>query len=160
MSCNLTTDMVIDYAVKIEQAGRKFYSNLAIREYNADIKDLLVYLAGEEIKHADTFEAMRTALKENEPNCGDEPKEVLEAIMNAHLFIQTDVEDAEYKIDDSFKTLLWAIQFERDSIMVFQEMKEVVGDSGKELLSKLINEEREHIKKLARYFHKVSSAVK
>lgn len=146
---------IIDMAVQIEKAGQKFYSTLAIFEYNDKIKDLLISLAEEESKHVEVFESLGKILKDDladgKPG-SDDYLEYLDSIAKAHMFFNMDIEDADYKVDTARETLELALKFERDSIMVFQEMKEVVGKAGKEVLDKLIDQERGHVRKLAHSF--------
>ena len=146
---------IIDMAVQIEKAGQKFYSTLAIFEYNDKIKSLLISLAEEESKHVEVFENLGKILKDDladgKPG-SDDYLEYLDSIAKAHMFFNMDIEDADYKVDTARETLELALKFERDSIMVFQEMKEVVGKAGKEVLDKLIDQERGHVRKLAHSF--------
>jgi len=146
---------IIDMAVQIEKAGQKFYSTLAIFEYNEKIKSLLISLAEEESKHVEVFENLGKILKDDlgDGKSGSEDYlEYLDCIAKAHMFFNMDIEDADYKVDTARETLELALKFERDSIMVFQEMKEVVGKAGKEVLDKLIEQERGHVRKLAHSF--------
>lgn len=153
----LKAESVIDMAVKIERAGQKFYSALAIFEYNEKIKDLLVFLAEEESRHVEAFESLKKAMKDDlaaEP-VSEEYLQYLECLAGTHMFLNMDIEDADYKVDTARATLELALKFERDSIAVFHEMKEVVGKAGKEALDKLIAQERGHIRTLAHHFDKV-----
>lgn len=154
----MSVEGIIDLAVKIEKAGQKFYSSLAIFEYNEKIKDLLVLLAGEEAKHITAFENLGKVLKDDSSSagsCSRDYADYLNCIVRAHMFFNMDLEDADYKVDTARETLELALKFERDSIMVFQEMKEVVGAAGKEVLEKLIDQERGHILKLSHSFNLV-----
>lgn len=153
----LNAESIVDLAVKIERSGQKFYSTLAIFEYNDKIKDLLVFLAEEEARHVEAFENLKKALKDDlaaEP-VNEEYLQYLECLARTHMFFNIDIEDADYKVDTARATLELALKFERDSIAVFHEMKEAVGKAGKEALDKLIAQERGHIRTLAHHFDKV-----
>lgn len=148
---------IIDLAVKIEQAGQKFYSALAIVEYNDKIKDLLVFLAEEEAKHVKAFENLKNSLEEDvlSEKLSEDYVNYLKCLAQTHMFYNIDFEDADYKVDTARATLELALKFERDSIAVFQEMKEIVGNNGKVALDKLLAQERGHIMTLAHHFDKV-----
>lgn len=151
-------EAIIDLAVRIEKAGQKFYSTLAIFEYNDKIKDLLISLAEDESKHIEAFENLGKVLKNDlasDESGREDYFEYLDTIARAHMFFDMDIEDADYKVDTARETLELALKFERDSIMVFQEMKEVVGKIGKEVLDKLIDQERRHVLKLSHSFDKI-----
>jgi rubrerythrin len=145
-------------AERIEKAGQKFYSTLAIYEYNEKIKDLLIFLAGEEAKHVKVFENLSNILKNDlldADSYSNDYLDYLNCIARTHLLFNIDIEDADFKVDTARETLELALKFERDSITVFQEMLEVVGKNGKEVLKKLIEQEREHVLKLAHSFDMV-----
>lgn len=157
-AAKLNVEGIIDMAVQIEKAGQKFYSTLAIFEYNEKIKDLLISLAEEESKHIEVFENLGKTLKgdlANAESYSADYLEYLDCIAKTHLLFNIDIEDADFKVDTARETLELALKFERDSITVFQEMKEVVGKVGKEALNKLIDQERGHVRKLAHSFDKV-----
>jgi rubrerythrin len=48
--------------------------------------------------------------------------------------------------------LHFAINFEKDSIVIFQEFKNAANKEGAEILEKLIHEERNHIKLISAFF--------
>lgn len=149
---------IIDMAVQIEKSGQKFYSALAIFEYNEKIKDLLVSLAEEEAKHIEVFENLGKVLKNDmldADSYSEDYLDYLNCIARTHLLFNIDIEDADFKVDTARETLELALKFERDSITVFQEMLEVVGKTGKEVLKKLIEQERGHVRKLAHSFDRV-----
>ncbi|ACV62422.1 Rubrerythrin [Desulfofarcimen acetoxidans DSM 771] len=153
-----SVETIIDMAVRIEKAGQKFYSTLAIYEYNEKIKDLLIFLAGEEAKHVKVFENLSNILKNDlldADSYSNDYLDYLNCIARTHLLFNIDIEDADFKVDTARETLELALKFERDSITVFQEMLEVVGKNGKEVLKKLIEQEREHVLKLAHSFDMV-----
>lgn len=149
---------IIDMAVQIEKAGQKFYSTLAISECNKKIKDLLVFLADEEAKHIEAFEDLSKTLKNDLLDADSYSEDYLyylNCIGRTHLLFNIDIKDAAYKVGTARETLELALKFERDSITVFQEMMEVVGKSGKEVLKKLIEQERGHFLTLAHSFDRV-----
>lgn len=146
---------IIDVAVKIEQAGKKFYSNLAIQEVNEPVRDVFVYLSNEEENHVKSFEYLAYILRdENLFTCSGEYKEYLDAVIKAHIFFNQDPDNLE-RIETPREALEMSIRFERDSIMVFNELMSLVGDKGKEALQNLIFQEQTHIQKLAHSFNKV-----
>ena len=149
---------IIDMAVQIEKAGQKFYSTLATFVCNEKIKDLLVFLAEEETKHIEVFEDLGKTLKNDllkADSYSEDYLDYLNCIGRTHLLFNIDIEDAGYKVGTARETLELALKFERDSITVFQEMMEVVGKSGKEVLKKLIEQERRHFLTLAHSFDRV-----
>ncbi|MEW6698020.1 MAG: ferritin family protein [Bacillota bacterium] len=147
-----SVENIVGLAVKIEQAGKKFYSSLAIQEVNQPVQDLFAYLASEEGTHIKSFENLTFILKDEGLNaCDGEYMEYLDAIIGSHIFFQQDPDDLE-RIETVREALEMAIRFERDSIMVFNDLMPLVGEKGKEVLRNLIIQEQVHIRKLAHAF--------
>ena len=63
---------VFEYAMKMEEDGRDYYLEHAEKISNPALKRVLVELAEDELKHYNTFKALRDAqsaeYKESEPN--------------------------------------------------------------------------------------------
>lgn len=152
-------DQIVESAVKIEKAGRSFYSNLAIKEYNEKIKDVLISLARDEEKHIDAFTRLGEALKNDEKfvaQCGTPDfSEYLNAIIKAHVFYQPLTDDDDYVIKSARETLEMALRFERDSIIFFQELRSAMGKEGGDVLDMLIDQEKMHIRKISHQFDMV-----
>ena len=146
---------IIEVAVKIEQAGKKFYSSLAIQEVNEPVRDLFIHLANEEENHVKSFEYLTYVLKdEGLSTCSADYLEYLDAVIKAHIFFNQDPDNLE-RIESVREALEMAIRFERDSILVFNELMSLVGKKGKEALQNLIFQEQVHIRTLAHSFDKV-----
>ena len=152
-------DQLVAAAVKIEKAGRSFYSNLAIKEYNEKIKDVLISLARDEENHVEAFARLGEALKNDEEfaaRCGTaDYSEYLDAIIKAHVFYRPLTDDDDYVITSARDTLEMALRFERDSIIFFQELRSAMGKEGRELLDMLIDQEKMHIRKISHQFDRV-----
>jgi len=80
----------------------------------------------------------------------DEYREYLESIVNLHLFQGKKVEEIAAKITDANEALKFALEFEKDSLLFFLELKNLVDDKDKAMVDKLINEERGHVLKLSK----------
>lgn len=150
----------------IEVKGAKFYEALAERAGNQEVKELFLFLAGEEKQHIKDFKTLAKVLeKELAPgeSCSLEEKEFLRGIVSSHSFFQKGAADAVVmgpsftninlsQVNTAREALELALRFERDSIMVFQEIENYVCDAGREILKDLIAQEKGHVRKLMRHF--------
>ena len=75
-------------------------------------------------------------------------------MIKAHIFFNQDPDNLE-RIESVREALEMAIRFERDSILVFNELMSLVGNKGKEALQNLIFQEQVHIRTLAHSFDQV-----
>ncbi|MFZ5595620.1 MAG: ferritin-like domain-containing protein [Bacillota bacterium] len=149
---NFTGEELVRLAVEIEKAGKLFYDKAVKLADDADARAMLIYLAGEEEKHIADFEKLGERLKKevvpNESYIG-EYGDYLKSIIDSHVFNLNNVEDLVKDIKTFREALAIAFRFEKDSIMIFQEFQNAVEETGKEVIAMLIDEEKEHLKKIA-----------
>lgn len=147
---------IIEIALQMEESGKLFYEKALPLAQGDKLKEMLVYLAQEEEKHYHAFkklgEDLKYEIKPNESYAG-EYEGYVKSLINSHIFKLTEVEDLVKEIKNDLDILRFAISFEKDSIVIFQEFKNASNKAGADILEKLINEEKEHIKKISELFH-------
>ncbi|MCL2336125.1 MAG: ferritin family protein [Firmicutes bacterium] len=146
---------IVRLAVGIEKEGQKFYELAAARVEDDEVKKIFQLLAGEEKQHIIDFEGLGAKLpKEFTPNESyvGEYGDYIKTLIDNHIFNNNNVEKLVPSVSVAREALAVAFRFEKDSILIFQELYNLVDDSGKEVLAKLINQEKQHIKKLATGF--------
>lgn len=138
-------------ALEIETRGEKFYLQLAEKAEDSKTRKLFTYLAGEETKHKDTFQALYDRLGKVSLPAGSNEAEFanyMNALIDTHtLFRQTDsalMEDVKSRKD----AILKAMVFEKESILFFMELKDMVPEGEKKFIDECIDEEREHLRQL------------
>jgi len=143
---------IIGLAVEIEKQGQKFYEIAAAQVEDAEVKKIFELLVGEEKQHIADFESLGAQLPSdfvpNESYVG-EYGDYIKALIDNHVFNHNNIEKFIPGISVAREALAVAFRFEKDSILIFQELYKVVDDAGKEVLGKLIEQEKQHIKKLA-----------
>ncbi|NLL39525.1 MAG: ferritin family protein [Clostridiales bacterium] len=153
-----TAEEIIDLAVAIEEEGQEFYDKALQYATGYKLKEALVYLAREERKHAETFRKMGDQLKKdfipNESYEG-EYEEYLKSIVNSRSFNVKKAEETVKELKSDKDILNFALGFEKDSILIFSEFKAFVNDEGKKVIDKLIEEEKEHIRKIVKVFREL-----
>lgn len=143
---------IVRLAVTIEKQGQKFYEIAAGKIDDPEIKGIFEYLAGEEKQHISDFESLGDKLSKdftpNESYVG-EYSDYIKALIDNHVFNHDNIDKLVDGITVTREALAIALRFEKDSILIFQELYNVVDDSGREIIGKLINQEKQHIRKLA-----------
>ena len=138
-------------AVEIERKGQAFYKAAAKQAENEEARKFFAYFAGEEAKHEQVFESMCSRLGDTElPAWATEEEyaEYLSALIDSHsLFVngQTAALPAGASLQEAIRM---ALGFEKDSILFFKEMRELVPDGEKPVVQECIDEEKRHILQL------------
>ena len=152
---NFSGEEIIEIALKMEESGKLFYEKALPLAKGDKLKEMLIYLAEEEGKHYQAFLKLGKELKyqisPNESYDG-EYEGYVKSLVNSHIFKLIEVEDLVKEIKNDLDILRFAISFEKDSIVIFQEFKNASNKAGAEILEKLINEEKGHIKKISELF--------
>lgn len=150
MRYDFNADDVFEIAEQMEKNGAAFYRDAAGRVTDPGHKSLLAGLAGMEVEHERTFASMREELKgkEREPTVFDpegESERYLRALADTRVFF-------EKKMDVSTMEgiLLAAIQAEKDSILFYLGMKDLVPkDLGAGKMDRIVREEMAHLRSLS-----------
>ena len=143
---------VFQFAIRIEEGGEKFYREMAKKIDNTEVKSLFSALADEEVKHRKTYEGMLSKIEEYEPfeSYPGEYFSYLRAYADNIIFTPKKMEEEISKINDAPAALKFAIDRELDSILYYQEVKNIVPQSQRGLIDKIIDEERRHFMKLTK----------
>ncbi|SFG58667.1 Rubrerythrin [Desulfotomaculum arcticum] len=145
-------DEIIKLAVEIEKQGQKFYEISAQQVDDPEVRKIFELLAGEEDKHITDFAKLGEKLPHdftpNESYLGEYGNYV-KALIDNHVFNHANIEKLAAKATVAREALAIAFRFEKDSILIFQELYNMVDAAGKEMLAGLIEQEKQHIRKLA-----------
>ena len=143
---------MFQFAIRIEEGGEKFYREMASRLEDADVKSLFTTLADEEVKHKKTYQAMVSKIEEYEPfeSYPGEYFSYLRAYADNIIFTPERMKEEIAKIKDAASALKFAIDRELDSILYYQEVKNLVPQNQRGLIDGIIEEERRHFVKLTK----------
>ena len=148
---------IVEMGIEKEKKRKDFYAMISEYFKDKDMKDLFLKLKNWEEEHIKKFSEIRDSMKE--------PKEteMYEGEMSAYM--RALVDDKLYndvspsKFSSNVKTPLdaisYGIAFEKDSIIFFNEIINYTVDARKEVIKKLIEEEKQHIVYLALLKEKV-----
>jgi rubrerythrin len=142
---------IMDIAVRIENQGVVFYTACLQSAGNAEVRDVFNFLIDKENEHIEVFRRMKTEV-EDEPLPEDYPgetKSYMDSFVKNEVFHRP--EDAPQNgshMDDPYKTIDFAIDFEKRSILFYSGMKQLVRRSESQKINDVIAQEHGHIRRL------------
>lgn len=144
-------DEVFEMAIQIEKNGERFYTEAAEISTEPKAKEMLQRLGAMEVEHQKVFSELRTKLSEKsiEPIVFDPDGEVgkyLRAAADSHVFntVSGEILSENATTKEIMDT---ALRFEKDSIVFFLGMQDIVPQElGKDNVGRLVEEEKGHIR--------------
>lgn len=140
---------IIDLAIQIEENSEKVYRKAAREISNSSISSLLLWLAGEEVKHAKWFAELKEQVNETAegPRVEETGNRILQGVLGDQSFSLRDVDFSTMK--ETADLLKAAIEFQEDTVL-FYEMIQAFIDEKETLnhLDTIIQEEKDHIRLL------------
>jgi rubrerythrin len=143
---------LLEIAMGIERNGMAFYQALADKTGKKDIKDIYTYLAGEEKKHLDTFQGMSDSLGQIKPpeTYGDEYMLYLKSLVDNVVFSNvTEAQQKAAKVFNEIEAVDTGIQAEKDSILFYTELQNLVREMDRKVVLNIVDEEKKHLRQLS-----------
>lgn len=137
---------IFQFAIRIEENGQKFYRKMVDKFKDPKIQEIFSYLADEEIKHKRIYEGMVDKIENYEPfeSYPGEYFEYLRAYADKIIFDEETLEEQMKKITDPKTAVNTAMDNEVASILYYQEIKKLVPENQRNLIDKIMDEERRH----------------
>jgi rubrerythrin len=143
---------LVNIAIGIEKSGLAFYQSLVKKEKSVMARGAYKYLAEMEEKHIETFQSMLDAVGEYKPPemYTEEYDLYLKALVDSAVFTDDKVarEMAE-KAASSAEAIQIALGAEKDSILYYSEMRNLVRERDREVVDRIIEEEKSHLRQLS-----------
>ena len=145
---------LVDIALGIERNGVAYYSSLAEIATDASQKDTYNYLANMERNHIEIFQKMLDSIGKYQPTyAGEDEAEYelyLKALVDSAVFTNDKVaRQMAQKASGPAEAVQIALGAEKDSILFYSEMRELVPQRDRPIVNKIINEEKSHIRLLS-----------
>jgi len=143
---------IANIAIEIEKKGREFYLQAAQNVTSPRVGEVFRYLADEEAKHEEFFRSMLARLgKVGLPAWAtqDEYMHYLAALIESHMLFNDLARQYMIQAGGEMEVIRMAMNFEKDTMLFFLEMKELVPDSEKHAVQQCYEEERRHLKELS-----------
>ena len=151
MSIVFSGSELIDIAIGIEKQGIVFYDVMARSTEQAIARDLFMHLAEAERDHAETFRSMLAAVEKYTPP-EDKVREygdyINALVKNAVFTDEMATNELATHLDSEIEAVDIGISAEKDSILFYYYMKEVLPPTTVPVLEKILNEEKQHLSQL------------
>lgn len=151
MAKQFTGCEIAEMGIEIEKNGREFYLNLLEKADTDEVKQVMRDLAHQEEEHIEVFRKIHDTSCDRQPKGAypDEYFSYMNSLAGQYVFTQkgSGAEMAK-KVGDCRQGIEMGIGFEKDSILLYQEMRELVPDDDKHLVDELIEQEKEHLRRL------------
>lgn len=144
----------LQMALQIEENGEAFYEAAAERSGDPELADLFQELAARERRHYEVFERMAESV-------GPPPESSSEEVGDYASFLQVALDHAVFDGPDKAlrmaegargrdAALRAAMGFEKDTMLFYHDLREMVDDADRVTITDIINEEKKHLRRLAK----------
>jgi len=149
-----TAAEAIEMALEIEKSGEAFYHAAAERSDDPEVKALFEDLAAQERAHYRVFQKILGEVGTAPPPLPaaeyDQYQAYLQVALDNALFAGPDKALALAKEAEDQETVLRAaLGFEKDTLLFFYDLREMVREADREAVSGIIREEKRHLRRLA-----------
>ena len=151
MNDEMTPRQAIEFAVKTEELGTKFYQQLALRfSEHPELKELFELLGKDEVVHEHVFRKLLEQIPPDEGISTGPEFQYLRAMSLSHFFMGHDgLKRKSKEVESKSDALALAFQLEKDTLQFYIAMREVLGES--EALNSVIEAEKAHLTKVMQY---------
>ena len=148
----LTGDEIVEMAMRLEESGEAFYNAAAEKATTPSIKALFEELALQEQYHRRAFQQMGRDLVEValSPEQWDEFQAYTGALLQQAFFDKPGgaLAQAAGAMDER-EALQAALGFEKETLLFYHEVRDVVRGPGQQTVDQIIQEEKRHILRLS-----------
>jgi rubrerythrin len=150
---------LVEIAIGIERNGAIFYDSLVNSTQDVMVRGAYKYLADKEREHVEIFHNMLGSVGEYQPpeTHTEEYALYLKALVDSAVFTDDQVARAmAQKVSSDAEAIQIALGAEKDSILFYSEMRDLVRSSDREVIDKIIAEEKSHLRHLSEFKKKLS----
>lgn len=143
---------LLDVAVGIEKSGAAFYETMVSCAKSKKAQTAFKYLADQEKQHIKAYQSMLKAVVEAPPaeTYTEEYDAYLKSLVDSAVFSSEGAACtlAEKAASDA-EGIDFGIRAEKDSILFYSELQDLVRRSDAKVIGNIIEEERSHLKRLS-----------
>ncbi|MDP8257521.1 MAG: ferritin family protein [Candidatus Alcyoniella australis] len=146
------TGEILDKAIEIERKGEAFYNALADKAQDEEMRSVFSFLAGEEKSHGESFSKLLEQFGEHRTELSWDFWDYMAGLqlLSDQGVFEDDKQTVKqtYMDQDAASLIKTAMQFERDSILYYSEMRPIVAAEAHGIIDELVEQERDHLRKL------------
>jgi rubrerythrin len=143
---------IIEMSLELEKSGEGFYRSVASKTSTEAVSALFNSLADAELEHYATFEALSKTIWATPPMLAEEWTQYM-------LYLQSTIQSVFFQgadkalalaeqVTDEKEALRMAMGFEKETLLFFYDLRDMVSDSDRAVMSRIIQEEKTHLKEL------------
>ncbi len=140
---------VVDVAVELERMGAEFYSQVAHFTQDDERRKLFERLAECERQHEQRFRELYQVLKQCAPDTPEsypgEWQSYVRALVTSRTVLRKEAIEQLAKSGSIEEILKFAVQLEKDSILLYEALLSYVPENERSKVEQLITDEREHL---------------
>ena len=154
----LTATEALKWAMEIEENGEAFYTAVAAASGDPDVTAIFEDMAAQERGHYQVFKKMLEATKPDPDlsSVGYEQEEYatyLQVALSEALFAGPDKGTMlARQAKDRETALRAAMGFEKDTLLFFYDLQDMVSKADRETIAAVIREEKAHLRRLVKMF--------
>lgn len=144
---------VVEMALELEKSGEAFYRAVAKKAQTDQIRALFEDLADAEVQHYAAFQKLSKTAWDKPLMLPDEWTQYLmylQATIQSVFFEGQDKALAlAEQVADEKEALRMAMGFEKETLLFFYDLRDMVSEADKATLMRIVNEEKSHLRQLA-----------
>jgi rubrerythrin len=160
MSISFSGIELINIAIGIEKRGIVFYDIMAKSTENATAREVFRYLADMERQHIQIFQDMLGEADKYQfsETKAEEYTAYLQALVDSAIFTDDLVtSEIATKAESDVEALELAIGAEKDSILFYYEMRDIMPQRAQPTVNTIIAEEKSHLRQLSELKKKLAT---
>ena len=160
MSISFSGSELINIAIGIERRGIACYDIMAKSTQNTVARDVFQYLTDMERQHVKIFQSMlEEADRYQIPDTyAEEYTAYLQALVGSAVFTDDFVtSQMATQVSSDIEAVELAISAEKDSILFYYEMKDIMPQRAQPTVNKIIAEEKSHLRQLSELKKKLAT---
>lgn len=152
MATVFTAREIAEVAVEKEIKRKEFYATVTKLSTNKEMTKLFEFLTAEEDKHVATFVQLRDGIPvDARPEEYDADMQAyMDSVVEDRMYSNIESKDFVQDAIDTKQVFNLAISLEKDAILFFWEFLPYVSEADKVVVKALIDEEKSHIRMLAK----------
>jgi len=153
MSISFSPNEFINIAIGIERRGIAFYDIMTKSTESDATREMFQRLADMEREHIKTFESMLTDTDSQQPaeSYPGEYAAYLQALVDSAVFTDDMItSELATQADSDIEAMELAIGAEKDSILFYYEMRDIMPRKAQPTVDRILAEEKSHLEALTR----------
>jgi rubrerythrin len=161
MSIVFSSGEIINIAIGIERRGMTFYDIMAKSADNETVRAIFEGLVNMEREHIEIFENMRDEADKDWPSetPTQEYSGYIQALIDDAVFTDDMItSEMATQADSDIKALELGISAEKDSILFYYEMRDIMPQRALPMINRIIAEEKSHLQQLSEVKKRLAGA--